>query len=156
MPNATADEVIDLLLSTFGRRLTPEIRDGIAAQGFTIDEAVTLASIVEREAVLDEERPLIAGVYVNRVQNPDAGGTAGLLNADPTLQYGLGTVANGDAPISRWGSIQWWPPLEVGGGDVVLPDELAGIPDLPVPGLAAHAHRFAAHRIHRGRRCPRG
>jgi peptidoglycan lytic transglycosylase G len=133
--NATADEVIDLLLSTFGRRLTTEIRDGIAAEGFTIDEAVTLASIVEREAVLDEERPLIAGVYVNRVQNPNAGGTAGLLNADPTLQYALGTLANATAPISRWGSIEWWPPLEVGGNDVELPEELAGYQTYQNPGL---------------------
>ena len=46
--NATAREVIEKLLNTFGRRLTQEIRDGIAAQGLTIDQAVTLASIVER------------------------------------------------------------------------------------------------------------
>lgn len=133
--NATADEVIDLLLSTFGRRLTQEIRDGIAAQGFTIDQAVTIASIVEREAVLDEERPLIAGVYVNRILHPDVAGTAGLLNADPTLQYGLATVANGSLPVQRWGSVEWWAPLEVGGNEVELPDTLAGYQTYRNPGL---------------------
>ena len=50
-----------------------------------------MASIVEREAVLDEERPLIAGVYLNRLNHPEAE-TVGLLNADPTLQYGLATA----------------------------------------------------------------
>lgn len=133
--NATADEVLDLLLSTFGRRLTQDIRDGIAAQGFTIDEAVAIASIVEREAVLDEERPLIAGVYVNRIHHPDVAGTAGLLNADPTLQYGLATVANGGLPVRRWGSVEWWSPLEVGGNDVELPDALAGYQTYRNPGL---------------------
>ena len=76
------------LLTTSATRLTQEIRDGIAAQGLTIDEAVIMASIVEREAVLDEERPLIAGVYINRFR-PTTARPWGLLNADPTLQYGL-------------------------------------------------------------------
>ena len=64
---------------------------GFRRQGLTLDEAVNLASIVEREAVLDEERPLIAGVYLNRLNHPEAE-TVGLLNADPTLQYGLATA----------------------------------------------------------------
>lgn len=146
--NATADEVIALLLGTFDRRFTQEMRDGIAAQGLTIDEAVTLASIVEREAVLDEERPLIAGVYLNRLAQP-TGETVGLLQADPTLQYGLATVANAGAPMSSWGSIEWWPTLDVAGADVILPDRLAeyqtylnkGLPPAPIaaPRIASVA-----------------
>ena len=38
-----------------------------AKRGLTFYQVLTLASIVEREAVLDEERPLIAGVYQNRI-----------------------------------------------------------------------------------------
>ncbi|HEY4767986.1 MAG TPA: endolytic transglycosylase MltG, partial [Candidatus Limnocylindria bacterium] len=84
--NTTARELIGLLLSTFDVRLTTEMRDQIAAQlllggPMTIDEAVRVASIVEREAVLDAERALIAGVYINRLN------TAGWrLDADPTIQ----------------------------------------------------------------------
>ena len=47
-------------------------------------EVVTLASIVEEEARVPEERPVIAGVYLNRIQ------LGWLLQADPTVQYALG------------------------------------------------------------------
>lgn len=132
--NATAREVIEKLLGTFGQRLTTEMRDGIAAEGLTIDQAVTLASIVEREAVLDPERPIIAGAYLNRINNPTAG-TVGLLNADPTLQYGLSTAEFGSRPISDWQGIDWWPPLQTAGGDVVLPEALAAYQTYLVKGL---------------------
>ena len=132
--NDTARQVIEKLLGTFGERLTQEIRDQITAQGLTIDQAVTLASIVEREAVLDAERPLIAGVYLNRINNPTAG-TVGLLQADPTLQYGLATAEFGSRPVRDWEEIEWWPQLQSGGAEVVLPEELAGFQSYLVKGL---------------------
>ena len=123
--NASAREVLDRLLQGFADNFTDRIRNGIRAQGLTIDEAVALASIVEREAVLTNERSRIAGVYLNRINNPDYE-TVGLLNADPTLQYGVATAEHGDAPLPEWGTIEWWPPLQVGGAQVELPDGLAG------------------------------
>jgi UPF0755 protein len=132
--NWDARTVLDVLLSTFGERLTNPMRNGIRRQGLSIDEAVTLASIVEREAVLDKERPKIAGVYLNRLQNPDAE-TRGLLNADPTLQYALASTANRDAAPKDWGGIEWWPPLQVAGRDVELPKRLAGFQTYVNPGL---------------------
>lgn len=132
--NATARQVIEKLLDNFGRRLTQEIRDGIAAQGLTIDQAVTLASIVEREAVLDAERPIIAGVYLNRINKPKAE-TVGLMQADPTLQYALASAAFGSRPVSEWGQITWWSALQTGGVDVVLPEPLAGYQTYKVRGL---------------------
>ncbi len=132
--NATAREVIEKLLDTFGLRLTQEMRDGIVAQGLTIDQAVTLASIVEREAVLDVERPIIAGVFLNRINNPTAG-TVGLLNADPTLQYALSTAEFGSRPVRDWNQINWWPQLQTGGQSVVLPEHLAGYQSYLVKGL---------------------
>ena len=123
--NASAREVLDVLLSSFDQILTDKMLANFRRQGLTLDEAVNLASIVEREAVLDEERRLIAGVYLNRLNHPEAE-TVGLLNADPTLQYGLATAEHGGAPVDDWGDIDWWPPLQTGGADVVLPEELAG------------------------------
>ena len=97
--NASARDIVDRLLTTFDQRFTQEMRDALIARSLTIDYAVRLASIVEREAVLDEERPLIAGVYTNRLQ------TSGwVLNADPTLQWGLATAQYGGLPMDQWGS----------------------------------------------------
>jgi UPF0755 protein len=132
--NASAREVLDRLLQGFAEHFTDRIRNGIRAQGLTIDEAVAVASIVEREAVLNNERSRIAGVYLNRINNPDYE-TVGLLNADPTLQYGVATAEHGEAPVQEWGTIEWWAPLQVRGADVELPDRLAGYQTYITKGL---------------------
>ena len=80
----TPQELIDTMLRKFGEVLTPVMRDQIRRQDRTIHEVVTLASIVEREAVLTSERRRIAGVYVNRLR------TGIGLYADPTVQYAVG------------------------------------------------------------------
>ncbi|HEX2194900.1 MAG TPA: endolytic transglycosylase MltG [Candidatus Limnocylindria bacterium] len=132
--NIDAREMVEVLLGNFEERFTPQIADAIAAQGLSVDEAVTLASIVEREAVLDEERPLIAGVYLNRINNP-TGETAGLLNADPTLQYALATRQHRGAPVDEWGAIEWWPELQTAGRDVQVPRRLEAYQTYVTPGL---------------------
>jgi UPF0755 protein len=146
--NATPRAVVEKLLGEFGNALTQEIRDGIAAKGLSIDEAVIIASIVEREAVIDEERPLIAAVYTKRIQEPENEQTVGLLNADPTLQYGLMTgearplghplLVNTEGaflPVDQWGTINWWPQLMVSGGEVPLEEVLLGYQTYTRPGL---------------------
>jgi UPF0755 protein len=132
--NISEREMVELLLNTFQERFTAEIENGIEAEGLSIDQALALASIVEREAVLDEERPLIAGVYLNRINNPDAE-TVGLLNADPTLQWALATREHRKAPVDEWGSIEWWPVLQVAGRDVELPRRLEDYQTYRNPGL---------------------
>ena len=89
----TAAQFITLLLDTFDERFTPEMRTATARQGHTIYEVVKLASIVEREAQLAEERALIAGVYWNRLRE------GMYLQATPTVQYALGYQ-----PATQ----QWW------------------------------------------------
>ncbi len=81
---ATAYDLIARMVANFERQVTPEIQAAIAAQGLTLHQGITLASIVEREAVLDEERPVIAGVYYNRLRD------GWPLSACPTVQYALG------------------------------------------------------------------
>jgi UPF0755 protein len=85
-------ELVATMLETFDRRVTPELRHGFRAQGLTLHQSVTLASIVEREAVVTDERPLIASVFLNRL----AQGIK--LDADPTVQYALGRQPDGS----------WW------------------------------------------------
>jgi UPF0755 protein len=80
----SADQLIRILLEAFISGLTVDILDGFQAQGLDVFQAVTLASIVEREAVVAEEMPMIASVFLNRL----AIGMA--LEADSTVQYARG------------------------------------------------------------------
>ncbi|MGC9400489.1 MAG: endolytic transglycosylase MltG [Anaerolineae bacterium] len=81
---ATPYDLVDRMLANFERKVTPEIREAFEAHGLTLHEGLTLASIVEREAVIPAERAIIAGVYHNRLRD---GWT---LSACPTVQYALG------------------------------------------------------------------
>jgi len=89
--------VVDMMLRNFDRRVTPELRRDMASHGLTFYQALALASIVEREAVRAEERPTIAGVFLNRI---DRGMP---LQADPTVSYAKGY----DPQTNRW-----WTPMQ--------------------------------------------
>jgi UPF0755 protein len=81
---ATAYDLLDRMLTNLESHIPPEIQRGLTERGLSLYEGITLASIVEREAVLAEERSLIAGVYYNRLED------GWPLAADPTVQYALG------------------------------------------------------------------
>ena len=86
----TADALVREFLRNFSLHLTADLREGFARQGLDVYQAVTLASIVQREAVVPDERAQIASVFFNRLR-------AGMkLDTDPTVQYALGfnTVQN--------------------------------------------------------------
>jgi UPF0755 protein len=100
--NASGPEIIlASMLENFGNRIGA---DGLSGgnSGISGHELITLASVVEREAVQDDERPLIASVYINRLNNScrDVGGR--YLQADPTVQYAKGTTGD-------W----WWKPQTI-------------------------------------------
>lgn len=123
---ATAADVIHYQLSTFEAEITPEMRAQADALGLSMYEVVTLASIVEREAQIPEERPMIAAVYLNRLEE------GMVLNADPTLQYVVGTPE------------EWWPVLdtellEQASGSPYNTYENQGLPPTPIanPGFAS-------------------
>ena len=80
----SARDLINRMLSNFDAKVTAKMRADAQAEGRLLWDVVRLASIVEREAVVADERPRIAGVYLNRIA---AGMT---LDADPTVQYALG------------------------------------------------------------------
>jgi UPF0755 protein len=80
----SAEEMIAEMLRNFDSHLTPDLVNGFETQGLTVYQAVTLASMVEREAVQEEEQASIASVYINRFK-------IGMkLDADPTVQYAIG------------------------------------------------------------------
>ncbi|MDQ3345651.1 MAG: endolytic transglycosylase MltG [Chloroflexota bacterium] len=141
-------DVVQVLLTQFEMSLTDEIIAGIDAKGLSFDEAIIIASIVEREAVVDEERPRIAAVYTKRFLEPENPQTVGQLNADPTLQYGLttgeqrpighpllGESEGATLPVDEWGSVDWWPQLQVSGGEIALEEFLLGFQTYTRPGL---------------------
>lgn len=81
----TSRDVVRLMLRQFTSVWDSSLRAKAEALGFTMHEAVTLASIVEAEARVRSEQRKIAGVYVNRLRRRM------LLQADPTVIYSLGT-----------------------------------------------------------------
>ena len=122
--NAEPADLLRRMLENFARRVTPELRAAAANQGLDLYDMVTLASIVEREAVLAEERPVIAGVFYNRLRADY------LLESCPTVQYSLGTPTD------------WWPSLTLDDLDRDLPTSTyqhKGLPPGPIcsPGLAS-------------------
>ena len=122
--------LVRLMLSEFDRQVTPAMRQGFGAQGLTLREALILASIIEKEATIPEEKTVMAAVFLNRLR-------AGMpLQADPTVQYALGYHET---------SGTWWKsPLDAADLAVVSPYntyQVNGLPPGPIsnPGLASLA-----------------
>ncbi|MEX1020689.1 MAG: endolytic transglycosylase MltG [Litorilinea sp.] len=88
-------DLISRQLDNFAARVVPLYETAVAEGATTMSlfEVLTIASIVEREAVVGSERGAIAAVYLNRLE-------IGMrLEADPTVQYAMGYQAEAD---------QWW------------------------------------------------
>ena len=81
--DATARTMVEMMVRQFDKAVTPRLRQQIQARGLTLHQAVTLASIVEREAAIQAEQPVIASVYLNRLKINMP------LQADPTVQFAV-------------------------------------------------------------------
>ena len=84
---ATPEEAVGFLVGRFRHFYTDKIKASAAAAGLKETELITLASIVEAETPVNEEKPLVASVYLNRLKHNVR------LQADPTVQYALGGAA---------------------------------------------------------------
>lgn len=81
---ATAHDLAALFLKRFNEAVTQDLRDAFQQQGLDLYNAVSLASMVQREAVVSDEQPVIASVFYNRLQQGMK------LDSDPTVQFALG------------------------------------------------------------------
>lgn len=91
--NTQPEDLITRMLDNMAQKLPGDALALASAQGYTFFEILTVASIVEREAVVPDERPTIASVYLNRINQ------GMYLQADPTVQYAMGYQTDTD---------QWW------------------------------------------------
>jgi len=73
--------VVEILVSEFKKQVNDSLLKEIAKSEMNLLQVVTLASIIEGEAMVDSERPIISGVYQNRLRKGIR------LQADPTIQY---------------------------------------------------------------------
>jgi UPF0755 protein len=129
LPRTTsAEQLVFLLLQNFSSKLTPDLQSGFTNHNLTVYQAVTMASIIQREAVVADEMPMIASVFYNRLE-------IGMpLQTDPTVQYALGY----NAAQGTW----WTNPLSAQDLQFDSPYNTYVYPGLPPgpisnPGLAA-------------------
>ncbi len=89
----TAEELVRMMRENFENKIG---RDGAELRGITPEEAVIIASMVEREGAAVEDKPIVAGVLFNRLLEGMA------LQVDATVQYALGYQGGEDS---------WWKKL---------------------------------------------
>jgi len=99
--SATAERFVRMLLDRFAEGVPAELR-GSAPDGRSFHEVLTMASIVEREAALDEERPRMAGVYAYRLQQGIG------LFADPTIIWVADSAALRNLKLEKWQTYEFW------------------------------------------------
>lgn len=130
--NTPAREVINLLKSEFDRQVRPLFAKGFPA-GLDEGRVLVLASIVEREAAISSERPLIAAVYLNRHYKRMP------LEADPTVQYAIGYY---EKDHSYWKKRLTYKDLEVKSAYNTY--KVKGLPPGPIcnPGAASVSSVF--------------
>jgi UPF0755 protein len=134
LPDTTPEELIRLMLDKFIADVGEQRLAVPKARGLSFYQVMTLASIVEREAMLDDERALIAGVYQNRLDGLP-GIKNKILNADPTVLYANDTVELDKLPFLDWQRYNFWVPPGVPLASIQLPEALQGFNTYVVPGL---------------------
>jgi UPF0755 protein len=105
-------DLLDIMLNNFENKTADILTDeNLQKVGLTKQQAVIFASIVEREVANEEDRPIVAGILINRWKNNE------LIGADATTQYAIAKIRAGCRPeLSRIcpsddqaEQVQWWP-----------------------------------------------
>ena len=94
---ATATQLVRRMVDRFEKALAPETRERAAARGLNVRQLVTLASLVEKETGKNDERPLVAAVYANRLKMGMG------MQADPTVIFALERAGRYNGNLTREG-----------------------------------------------------
>lgn len=126
---ASASAIVKKLKATFETRIDSQMEAEIASSGYSLNEVLTMASIIERETVTTEERPVVAGILFKRLK---AGWP---LQADATLQYAVSS-----SRCKGQIDCKWWEIPEVADRQLTSPYNTyrnTGLPPYPIanPGL---------------------
>lgn len=143
--DADAETVLEALLQAWHDSGRYDVMKQAQTEGKNFYEIVILASIVEREALHDSDKPLVAGVYQNRVDGLQGVRT---LNSDPILIYANDTMKLRELHVTEWPNYVFWTYDGIGAAaDFEVSSDLAGyqvwhsrgLPPGPIatPGVAS-------------------
>jgi len=148
---ATEEEIIERMTETFDSK-TAEVlsAENLASTSLTREEAVIFASIVEREVADSTDRPIVAGILIDRWKNGEA------LGADATTQYVsavfnvCGSLGSSTCPSQEQATnMEWWP-KELTPEDLDLDSpyntrKVAGLPPTPISNSGLEALDAVIH-----------
>jgi UPF0755 protein len=123
----TAEGVINAMIDRFRHMMLPEYETLAKNKGFSIHQIITLASIIEKETGSDQERPLIASVFYNRIKKNMR------LESDPTVIYG---IENFDGNLTR-SHLSTRTPYNT--------YRISGLPPGPIANPGIHSIKAALH-----------
>ena len=133
--DADAAKLVAMMVARFRQLFTPEMQQAARALELTPRQAVTLASLVEKETAQPSERPLVAAVYLNRLK-------IGMgMQADPTVIYALQRAGRYDGNLRR-DDLQFDSPYNT--------YRYSGLPPGPIasPGLGSLQATVAPAQVH--------
>ena len=99
--DASASAVVKKLTDTFNKKIDSKLLEEIEKSSYSLDEVITIASLLERETRHDSERSVVAGIIYKRLES------GWPLQIDATVQYALAAL-NCRGNISK---CDWWPNL---------------------------------------------
>ncbi len=126
---ASANDLVRIMVRRFRQVFAP-LKDAAQAEGRSVREVVTLASLVEKETGKAEERPLVAAVYENRLRSHMG------LQCDPTVIYGLRLAGRYSGNLTR-DNLAWDSPYNT--------SLHAGLPPGPIAAPGRSALEAAVH-----------
>jgi UPF0755 protein len=124
LPDTAPEELVRKMLDAFVANVTEAKLQVPADRGMSFFEVLTLASIVEREAQIDDEKPLIAGVYQNRLDPKKWPRQE--LESDPTVFYTHDSLQLQKIDFASWKDYLFWAPIKGGFTSDPLPPDLVG------------------------------